>query len=206
MVKRKGQQKKTSARSLTHHDIHEAALRIAAKEPWEFVTLAEIAEEAGAELPDVTVFYPDKPGLLHDLVRSLDAVVLASFEADSRSSCRDNLFDVLMERFDAMNADRAAHISFLKSFAWNNREKFGDLRFYGDQISSYASVAGIDVGGIRGRLMVSGIAAGYLWVLFVWMQDSTSDMGKTMKALDQMLGRLEWFGRYSGLLSDQDAA
>lgn len=202
MVQKKGQDQKTSLPPLSHLDVHEAALRLAAAEPWEFITLGEIAEEAGTNVAALTEIYPSKQEILHDVVRALDALVLAMFEADPRSSCRDNLFDILMERFDAMSEHRAAHTSFLKSFAWNNREKFGDLRFYGEQMSSYAAAAGLDGGGLKGRLMVSGIAAGYLWVLFVWMTDTSSDMGKTMKALDQMLGRLEWFGRYSGLIAE----
>ncbi len=51
--------------------------------------------------------------------------------------------------------------------------------------------AGIDPGGLAGRVRVKGLAAVYLAVLRVWLADDSDDMARTMAALDRRLRQAE---------------
>lgn len=176
--------------------ILEAALRVAAHDAWQTVSYWQIAEEAGLTIPEIKALFPTKQDMVAAIVSDLDARVLGSYQVDISSSKRDVLFDVLMERFDAMSDHRAAHISFLKSYGWAYSSKRDDLKIYFCSLAKYLSVSGVETRGLFGPMNVVAVGLGYLYVLFVWSQDVSSDLTKTMAALDKMLSRLEWLKEY----------
>ncbi len=174
----------------------EAVLRVAARDAWQTVSYWQIAEEAGLSISEIEVLFPTKQDMVAAIVDDLDARVLSSYQVDISSSKRDVLFDVLMERFDAMTEHRAAHISFLKSYGWTYSTKREDLKIYFCSLAKYLSVSGIETRGLFGPMNVAAVGLGYLYVLFVWSQDTSADLSKTMAALDKMLSRLEWLKGY----------
>jgi len=176
--------------------ILEAALRVAAHDAWQTVSYWQIAEEAGLSTADVETLFPSKQDMVAAIVDNLDSRVLGSYQVDQSSSKRDVLFDVLMERFDAMADHRDAHISFLKSYGWTYSSKRDDLKIYFCSLAKYLSASGIETRGLFGPMNVAAVGLGYLYVLFVWSQDKSADLSKTMAALDKMLSRLEWLKEY----------
>jgi hypothetical protein len=72
-------------------------------------------------------------------------------------------------------------------------------------------IAGISASGPFGRLKTKGLAAVYLSVLRVWLQDDSPDMAKTMAVLDRSLRRAESLasflcrGRMSAKFGDEVA-
>jgi len=54
-----------------------------------------------------------------------------------------------------------------------------------------ADAAGVETGGIKGVAKIAGLTALYLKALWVWRDDDSTDMAKTMASLDQSLGRAE---------------
>lgn len=195
MSGKKGQHQKIDRRA----QIIDAALKAAAHEAWEFVSLLEIAQISKMSVDEVADVFPTKADIVRYIVREMDHEVLKSYKVDPYASKRDSLFDVLMERFDAMNEHHAAHASFIKSFGWNNCEKFSDLNFYFSSLENYMRAVGVETRGLKGLANVLVLGAGYGWVLSVWMGDKSSDLTKTMAALDKTLARLEWAKEYVGL-------
>src|SRR5260370_15894886 len=93
--------------------IIDAALSLIAQQGWRRLSLGAIAGEAG--LPILTLYraFPSKAAILCGFSRRIDEAVLATpldgdaaIEADERP--RDRVFDLLMRRFDPLNAYRAA--------------------------------------------------------------------------------------------------
>lgn len=184
--------KKASDKASRFQKIHLAAYDLAAEMDWQSVSLWMIAERAGVSLSDVQAVYADKNILLHDIVQQLDDTVLASFTYDPASSKKDQLFDVLMERFDAMEEHKMAHVSFLKSFGWVPCDKPRNAKLYVRSLERYLRAAGIETDGLFGAGRVAALSFGYLYVLYKWSLDESADLSPTMAALDKMLSRLNW--------------
>lgn len=177
-----------------------AALDVAAQEPWEFVSPLSIAEMAGVSLGDVNAYFPDKSAMVRAIIDDLDAQVEDIFPApETDSSPRDRLFDVLMERIELANQNRAAHLSFLKAFGWTKDAACADVSLLMGSMSRMATCAGIDTGGLFGGVKLSGLALAYSWVMVTWMRDESPDLGKTMAELDRTLGRAERLVAYMNI-------
>lgn len=172
--------------------IIDAALGLAATEGWRGVSLAAIA--TAAELPVLQVYrvFQSKQAILCGLFRRIDAIVLAeppAAEPDERP--RDRLFDLLMRRFDALQPYKpaldvlrrewpgdpvtalCAGASLLRSMRW------------------MLEAADIPTGGVRGAVALKLASAAYLSVMRVWQRDDSSDLARTMAALDARLRRIE---------------
>jgi AcrR family transcriptional regulator len=185
--------------------IIDAALALVATEGWRRLSLAAIA--AAAELPILQVYrvFRSKQAILCGLFRRVDEIVLAepaATEPDERP--RDRLFDLIMRRFDALQPYKGA-LDVLR------RELPGDpvtalcagsslLR----SLRWMLEAADIPTGGVRGAIVVRLAAAAYLSAMRIWHQDDSTDLARTMAALDARLRRIEgWLtparaGRRSG--------
>lgn len=172
--------------------IMSAALDVAASHPWEFVAVRQIADSAGLKVEDVTRIFRGKPDIVAAIINALDTEVEEVFSVvDEDVPLRDRLFDVLMERIEIANRNRAAHISFFKSFGWTKDTTCADITLLKSSMTRMARCAGVETDGLFGGLYLAGLSLAYLWVLFTWVGDESPDLGKTMAELDRTLGRAE---------------
>lgn len=179
------------------NEILSAALDVAAEHPWEFVAIKQIADSAGMKLSDVTHHFPTKSDMVAAIIDALDSEVEDAFpESDETISGRDRLFDVLMERIELANQNRAAHISFFKSFGWSKGETCNDLSLLRSSMTRMAKCAGVETDGLFGQVRLTGLTLVYMWVLLTWINDTSPDLGKTMAELDRTLGRAENLKNY----------
>lgn len=176
----------------TREAIVSSALSLAAKMDWALITMSDIAEEAGTNLAVLSEMFDDKTDILVAYGRALDKKVLeACGEGDPAASPRDRLFDILMERFDILSADREAILSILKSFAPDPKQAVISLPHLGRSMAWMLEAAGVDTGGMRGAVRVAGLTVVYLNVVRHWMKDESEDLSRTMAALDKNLSRAE---------------
>ena len=88
----------------TNYDtIAAAALRLAGQSGWRGLSLGDIAIEAGISLGEVSRCFASRYDILDGFERMIDRRMLdgaASGDIDDKP--RDRLFDIIMERFDAM--------------------------------------------------------------------------------------------------------
>ncbi|MCB9991058.1 MAG: TetR family transcriptional regulator [Rhodospirillales bacterium] len=175
-----------------------AALELAASQGWASTSLADIAAHAKIPMTDLHDVFEDRFDILAAYGRMLDRRVLeAAGEPDPSLSPRDRLFDLLMERFDALNDDRDGVLSILNSLWCDPKQAVINLPHLGRSMSWMLEAAGIETSGIRGAIKIAGLTALYLKTLKTWSTDDSPDMGKTMAALDQSLGRAEqWAGSF----------
>lgn len=169
-----------------------SALKQAEQLGWAHVTLKDIAEGANLSLADLHDHFEDKFDILAGIERMIDKKVLAGLSAFSpEDSERDRLFDILMDRFEALNGHRAAMTSILRSMTFDPKQAVIALPHLCRSMCWMLESAGISTCGIKGAVKVAGLTALYAKTLRVWVKDESPDMAKVMAALDKDLGRVE---------------
>lgn len=195
MPRKKAQPVKNSTK--IRESILSAALAVAAREAWEFVSPLTIAEEAGIPPHELQSWFPTKSAIVMAIIDDLDRQVEDAFpDIDDTMSMRDRLFDILMERIDLANHHRHAHISFFKSVGWTKEATCSDISLLMSSMKRMAKCAGMDTEGLFGGMKLTGLAVAYSWVLLTWMRDTSPDLGKTMAELDKTLSRAEGIAEY----------
>jgi AcrR family transcriptional regulator len=171
-----------------------AALELAASRGWAEVALADIAAAAELSLAELYALYPSKAAILAAFSRDVDRRVLAGVgEAVTAEdeTARDRLFDVLMRRFDALDAHKAGVEAVLRA---SRSDPLAVVAGTGQLLRSMSLMlesAGISSTGLVGLLRTKALAAIYLATMRDWLRDDTADKAKTMAALDGRLRRAE---------------
>ena len=167
----------------------DAALALAARRDWGNVTLADIARGAKLSLSQLSQMFECREDIVVAYERRVDADVLASYSGSG--SERDQVFDILMERFERLNADRAAVLSILKASCTDPKQLVIGMPNVARSMAWMLEACGVETQGWRGALRVAGVTGVYAWTLRSWRDDDTRDMAKTMATLDRALGRME---------------
>lgn len=167
-----------------------AALKLAETEKWSAMTLAAIADEAGLNLHDFHA-HADKDVLSASVERTFDAG-MSEGSFDSEETARTRLFDVIMMRFETMEAVRDGAMSFLR---WRDRSIDG----LGLRLKNRAATAkwALACAGLDGAAKIPrGVQIAALgWAIAqaerAWRQETSADLSRTMAALDAELIKLE---------------
>lgn len=165
-----------------------AALSLATEKPWRDVTLREIGERAGLGLKGLREHVQSKGDVLALLARAVDDEVLAKVPPPApEDGKRDRLFEVLMARLDVLAPYKAA----VRSIVADASTEPAAIRAMFASQGWMLQAAGIDSGGIEGRLKVAGLTSVYASVLRTWLDDEDPGLARTMAALDRRLRRGE---------------
>ena len=165
-----------------------ATMKIASERPWSEVTLRDIAQSAGLTMADLKKEASSKAHIFGLFTSAVDKAVLAELgEINPAQSPRDNLFETIMNRFDAMQPYKTAIKSILKVPSPDPRLA---QRFLSSQ-SWMLEASGISSYGPLGGIKTVGLASVYLQVARIWLDDDDPNMAKTMAALDRRLRRGE---------------
>jgi len=193
--------KKTDTRSIDDRLI-DAALALAAGQPWHTLSLPEIARHAGVPLGEALLTLPSLGHIQRALIARVDRKVFSSLEDDPLDgSVRDKLFDILMRRFDAMDGHQAAIKSMRRGGLRNPlqiplRDPLATACLGARFLKSMAmslQAAGVSTDGCLGALKTKALAAIQLNAMRVWIDDDDPGMARTMAALDKGLARAEKF-------------
>jgi AcrR family transcriptional regulator len=173
----------------------DAALALAAREGWRSVSLAAIADEAGIGILQLYSIFRSKAAILDAFHRRIDAAALVGADAAEDERPRDRLFDVIMRRFDALNAHKSAVAAIVRDAATDPLAVLCGLPALLSSMSWMLEVSGVSASGWVGRTRAKLLLGIYLSVLRVWLADDSADMTRTMAALDSRLRRAErWLG------------
>ncbi|MEQ9557870.1 MAG: hypothetical protein RIG67_19035 [Rhodospirillales bacterium] len=186
---------KTATAGDTSDAVIDAAMARIARDGWRRLSLADVAADAGVPLADVLIPFPTKYALVNAFQDRIDARMLAAADTHAASGdtgvdTRDRLFDLLMERLDALAPYRAAMAEIAKDSLCDPSA----VRFLPRMARTMARVlaaAGIDASGPCGLLRAKGLALVYADAFRVWLGDDGADQAKTMAALDKGLRRAE---------------
>ena len=183
--------------------IIQSALTLAVRKGWNNVSLRDIATSTKISLSDIHDYFEDRADIIAAYARTVDRAVMDRASApDKESPHRDRIFDVLMDRFDVLNEQREGVQAILKSFKTDPKQAVLSLPHLGRSMTWMLECAGIDTGGVAGALRITGLTAIYLKTLYVWCDDETDDLAKTMAALDKNLSYAEKIASTLGLEGD----
>jgi ubiquinone biosynthesis protein COQ9 len=178
-----------------------AAFRLAAEEGWNRVTAAAAARAAGLPLAEARARFPSRSAILLGFGRLADQEALT--DAPSDGSVRDQLFDLLMRRFDVLQAHRAGVKALLRALPTDPATALLLASASRRSMRWMLQGAGLEATGQRGELQVQGLMTVWLWAVRAWDRDDSDDLSGTMAAVDTALQRAE---RLASWLHWQSAA
>jgi AcrR family transcriptional regulator len=173
-----------------------SAFRLAADRGWSRVSVAAAARADGLPLDTARARFPSKAMVLLRFGRMADQAALADTPAEG--PVRDRLFDLLMRRFDALQAHRPGMLALMRTLPSDPPTAL--LLALATRRSMRWMLEAVDVStsGLRGELRVRGLMAVWLWTLRAWQRDESADLTTTMAALDAAMSRAEsaagWLG------------
>lgn len=159
---------------------------------WRELTLDAVAARAGIPLGQLLLETPTRAHLVCRVIKQIDARMLAGVGSlDGADSPRDRLFDILMRRFDILNQDRDG----MRAIITGVMRDPGVAAVTACRLQRSAAItlgaAGVGADGPIGFLRVQGLGAIAASGLRAWLNDDTTDLAKTMAAVDRALARAE---------------
>ncbi|SEG57841.1 TetR family transcriptional regulator [Bosea lathyri] len=166
----------------------DALMRLAASRSWSQIELGDIATEAGISLSALRGLFPSKLAMLGGLTRIVDDAVLAGMSDDlAGESIREQMFDLVMRRLDALAPYKEALRRIVPvirrdplTLAALNRGAVNSWRYM------LASI-GVATEDALGSLRVQGAVLLMARVSEVWLDDHEPEMSRTMARLDREL-------------------
>jgi AcrR family transcriptional regulator len=176
----------------------DAFLRLIADKGFAQVSLREVAESAGLGVAELYRLYSDKVALAGAFMARIDAEVLAgtSKQSDPEETARDRLFDVLMRRYDVLRPHRAALAAIRRAATRDPLLAIELGPALRRSMAAMLEAASLSSEGLSGALRQNGLLAIHYAVSRVFDRDETTDLSKTMAALD---GRLKMAEKWAQL-------
>ena len=171
-----------------------AAFTVAGDLGWREVSVMRAARAGDLALDRARGRFLGVGDILSKFGRIADQSALAF--ATSEGAGRDRLFDLLMRRFDVLQAHRGGVLA-LKTFL--PQQPGLALSLSMAHLVSMAFMlegAGIAANGVRGALRTNGLVAVWLRVARAWERDDSEDLSATMAALDSALDRAATIERW----------
>ena len=167
---------------------------------WGSLSVVEAAQSAGLKLDEARARFPGPEAVLMRFGLIADQAALAEPPTEPRA--RDRLFDLIMRRFDVLQAHRDGMVALLQYLPANPALTLalggGTLRSMGWLLEA----AGIPATGFRGRLRANGLVGVWLYTLRAWRDDQSADLAGTMAALDKALDQAARLSSMFGLATD----
>ena len=181
----------------------DAFIKLIAEKGFANVALRDVAQAAGLGFAELYKVYPDKVALVAAFMAKIDAEVLAGTptRSDPEETARDRLFDVMMRRYDALRPYRAALAALRQAGMRDPMLALAIGPALRRSMAAMLEAASVPSEGLAGALRQNGLLAIHVAVSRVYDKDETSDLSKTMAALDSRLKTAErWaqlFERYT---------
>ncbi|WP_310618978.1 TetR/AcrR family transcriptional regulator [Flexibacterium corallicola] len=158
------------------------------------VSFADLSEKAGVGLDVLRASFDGRLAILKEFSSGIDQKVLSERDEDTLSEPpKDRLFDVLMLRIDFLENHRGAMRNLNTSLNAAPSLVVPLNRISTTAMSWMLTAANIETTGLRRRAMSRALALGFGRVLRVWLEDEEEGRPKTLKAMEEMLSRGEFW-------------
>lgn len=170
-----------------------ATLKLAAVTPWREISMADIAEAAKLEPALLAETFASKLAILDAFSRQIDDTVTAGFLNPSKEeTIRDQLFDILMARFDALLPHKKAIKAILREIIpYDPVASAHAMRVLLGSMSRTLGLVGIRAASPLGCLKTQALTVLYLRSFKTWLEDDSTDMAQTMASIDDGLAKAE---------------
>lgn len=163
---------------------------------WGRVSIAEAARAAGLDLARTRARFPAKFVVLLRFGSLADQAALTG--ATTEGPVKDRLFDIIMRRFDLLQAHRAGVLAVLDAAKFDPALGLVLTRLSTRSMGWLLEGAGISTNGLRGLLRCKGLLGVWLYAVRAWAEDDSPDLASTMTAVDKALDRAGQLARYLG--------
>lgn len=167
---------------------------------WRRASIVEAARIAGLDLARTRQRFPSKLVVLMRFGSLADQAALTG--AATEGPVKDRLFDIIMRRFDVLQAHRAGVLAVLDAAMMDPLLGLFLARLSARSMEWMLEAAGISASGLRGRLRVKGLLGVWLWSVRAWRVDDSTDLAATMTATDKALDRAGELARSFGDTAD----
>lgn len=176
----------------------DAFIKLIAEKGFAEVALRDVAEAAGLGLAELYRVYRDKVALVSAFLARIDAEVLAGTPTgnDPEETARDRLFDVMMRRYDAQRPYREALAAIRRAGTRDPMLALALGPAVRRSMAAMLEAASVPSDGLGGALRQNGLLAIHVAVSRVYEKDDTTDLSKTMAALDSRLKTAERWAQF----------
>ena len=157
------------------------------KKSWNSISLEQVLKNIKVKKN----YIKTKFDLLKPVSKYVDYLLINNTKSLEISSTKDMLFEVLMARFDILEANRKAFIQIYKILKKNPQEFIKLLPIFLESMIITAELSKYNVNGLKGVIRLKGLMLIYFFTFFQWMDDKESSLEKTMTALDKNLDQAE---------------
>jgi AcrR family transcriptional regulator len=164
--------------------ITEATFRLAAADGWTNLTLEAIAKEAKLAPASFKKRFSSTYDLIPILVDEVTDQALASAEG-AQGAPHDIVFDLMMARFDVLQKYREGVLAIAEEAQWDRTLASALTRGVFDSMIATIDAANLELPSRPATAV--GLSAAYGWAFLAWRSDTSSDMSRTMAALDKAL-------------------
>lgn len=176
-----------------------AFFALVAEEGFFNLTLPRIAAALGLKLGVLLAQFPDKESLLVGFSHYLDQHI-ADYHADAGAPLKDRLFELLMQRFDAMQPCRHGLVSVIETMRQHPLQALCLTTrlapIFHQAFARMVEMAGVAISRPQAQGFVWLLQAACVPVLWAWKNDNHADLSSTMAALSRALDRVARFERF----------
>ena len=165
----------------------EKTLNLLSKKSWNFISVNEVLK-GYKNLPKAI---NNKNDLLRNINRYVDHLLKIETKSLDYSTQKDMLFEVIMLRFDILQKYRKSFIKIYDSFKSNPQKSLIFIPSFLESMLLSADIAKINSNGLKGRMIIKGLFIIYIATFFVWKDDNTKSIEKTMTSLDKYIDNAE---------------
>ncbi|WP_298283704.1 TetR family transcriptional regulator [Acidocella sp.] len=166
-----------------------AAFALGAKTGWRAVSPAAAARAAGLDLARARREFSCTGAILAAFGRAADEAALAGL--DGEGTPRERLFEILLKRFDHLQANRAGVLALLRALPFTPPLAFALMEMTIASMGWLLEGAGIPATGLQGALKKRGLLGVWLYGVRSWERDESEDLAHTMAAIDKALTQAE---------------
>tara|TARA_B100000989_G_scaffold271577_1_gene228431 strand:- start:655 stop:1227 length:573 start_codon:yes stop_codon:yes gene_type:complete len=167
------------------------------KKGWKNFSLESLSEVDKNDVETVESFFRNKLQFLESFSEMIDDKVLAEVDQEEfkKNSIKDNLFELIMLRFENLNDYKTGLKILLSELKKSPIELKKIMKKILDSMDLFLEVANIKNNYIMDFIKVNVIFIIYSYVFNVWLDDESPEMSKTMAELDKWLSQAEFYGK-----------
>ena len=171
--------------------IAQQTLDILKKKSWNDLSLDQVLKNN----KNKKTYIKTKFDLLKNISKYVDDILIGKMKSLEKSSTKDMLFEVIMERFDILELNRNSFLEIYKFFKKKPQYFIKLLPSFLESMIITAELSKYNVNGLKGSIRLKGLMIIYFLTFIQWMNDKNSSLEKTMTALDKNLDQAEKFGK-----------
>lgn len=160
-------------------------LKLLKKKSWGEIRLEEIIKNSKKHKQSIKT----KNDLLKNINRYVDYLLKKETSSIEKSSTKDMLFEVIMARFDVLQKYRNSFLTLFDSYKLKPQKSIILIPSFLESMFLTATLANIEIKGIKGSLTIKGIFIIYIATYLEWIKDTSKSLEKTMTTLDQYLNK-----------------